>query len=280
MDRTDALEKEILPDYTKARDWVEKGEYQKAKDAMERVLQTIETALSEKRNHIYSFNHILEVYYFRFFKNGGQEEISYAPFNIGALYRFYGYIFIRLEKYKKAVQAYETALDWNPVDLDSLFQLSELYKKTGDLKRTWEITLAAYPYCCSRATMAHFYRNLGFYYLESYQPDNAFPLYLYSNIFFPSESAKRDLAYLEKALKRPSPDLSIAEIQAALKKNKIPAGPNPDTVGITFRTGQLELENKRYETAKDCFSLVYDLTLDEEAGKALEQIEQFIKTNR
>lgn len=265
------LEEAIQTDYTAAKAFTEKGNYKEAQLSMKKVLETIETTLSGQRGHIFSFNHILEVYYFRFFKEAAGKELTYAPFNIGALYRLYGYILIRLEEYGAAITAYENALDWNPVDLDSLFQLSELYKKTKDLKHTKEITLEAYSYCCSRASMAHFYRNLGFYYLESYQPEIACALYLYSNIFSPSESANRDLAYLEKALNRPSPQPSLAEIQALLKEQKIPAGPNPDTVGITFRTGQLELEKQNYETARDCFALVYDLTLDQEAKALLEQ---------
>lgn len=270
--RFDLLEEEILPDYTAAKSQVEKRNYRQAKTSMEAVLQKIEAAFSNENSSLFSFNHILELYYFRFFKNREEAQISYAPFNIGAFYRFYGYILMHLQKYKKAIKAYENALHWNSVDLDSLFQLGELYKTANDIERTREITLEAYNYCCSRATLAHFYRNLGFCYLESYQPDIATALYLYSNIFSPSQSANRDLAYLEEALQRPTPELSIADMQAILKENKIPVGPNPDTVGITFRTGQLELENQHYETAGDCFMLVYDLTLDEEAKSYLEQL--------
>lgn len=256
-------------DYEQAKHYVEKGDFKNAELSMKAVLQKIEAEFSKEKGQLFSFNHILEVYYFRFFKNAGSQEIAYAPFNIGAFYRFYGYILLRLQKYKKAIAAYKAALDWNPVDLDSLFQLSELYKKIKDLKNTRKVTLESWNYCCSRATLAHFYRNLGFYHLEGYQPDIAVPLYLYSNIFSPSESADRDLKYLEEALKRPTPELSIQEIQAVLKENKIPAGPNPDTIGITLRTGQLELENKNYETARDCFMLVYDVTLDEEVKNYL-----------
>lgn len=274
MNDFDLLEEQILPKYTAAKEFAAKESYAEAEASMKSVLKKIEKALSDEKEQLFSFNHILEAYYFRFFKNQGEKEIHYAPFNIGAFYRFYGYLLIRLENYKDAITAYETALDWNPVDLDSLFQLSELYKKTKDLKNTKEITLKAYNYCCSRATMAHFYRNLGFYYLESYQPEVATALYIYSTIFAPSESAKRDLEYLEKALKRPTPDLSVAEMQKILEENKIPTGPNPDTVGITFRTGQLELENKHYETARDCFMLVYDLTLDKETKNILESLPQ------
>lgn len=272
MKHLDLLEEEILPEYTAAKEFASKENYKEAKASMKAVLKKIEAALSMEKEPLFSFNHILEAYYFRFFKNQGDTKICYAPFNIGAFYRFYGYILIRLEEYKEAIGAYENALDLNPTDLDSLFQLSELYKKTKDLKHTKEITLEAYNYCCSRATMAHFYRNLGFYYLESYQPETATALYIYSNIFAPSESAKRDLEYLEQALKRPTPDLSIAEMQKILEENKIPTGPNPDTVGITFRTGQLELENEHYETARDCFMLVYDLTLDKETKNILDHL--------
>lgn len=114
--------------------------------------------------------------------------------------------------------------------------------------------------------------KLGYYYLEAYQPGLAAALYSYSNIFYKSTQADKELAFLEEALKRPVPKLSVKELQEQLKKENIPTGPHPDTLGITYRAGQLELLKGCRDNARDCFTMVYDLTLEEEIKELLAQL--------
>lgn len=254
---------------------VEKKEYNSAKDNMKLLLEKLENELNEKKGTYFSFNHILEAYEYQYFKE--TNKINHTDINISAFYRFYGFILMNLNEIGPAITAYELALDWNPVDLDSLFQISELYKRSGDLKNTKQITFQLYNYCCTRATLAHFYRNLGFYYLESYKPQIAIPLYIYSNIFYETKQAHSELEYLEKALKKPNKNYTLKELQTILKQEQIPIGPNPDTIGIAFRVGQLEMEAGNISNAFDCFSMVYDLTYDEEAKMLLEKTKKLLK---
>lgn len=259
--------------FEEVKQLTEKKEFAPASEKMKLVLEQLEHDLQGQKGKSFSFNHILEAYQFQYFKQH-KEEVLFTDVNCSAFYRFYGYILMNLNQIGNAIIAYENALDWNPVDLDALFQLSELYKKSGDLKHTKETTLSLYNYCCTRATMAHFYRNLGFYYLESYKPEIAIPLYIYSNIFYDTKQANNELDYLEKALQKPIKEYSIKELQTILSNEKIPIAPNPDTIGITFRVGQLELELEHFSNAYDCFSMVYDLTHDKEAGELAEQLKE------
>lgn len=250
--------------FEKIKKLTEKKEYLSASKEMKQLLEQLEQDLKGKKGTYFSFNHILEAYQYQYFKKPDKKPF-FTEINIAAFYRFYGFILMHLNRIGESITAYENALDWNPVDLDAFFQLSELYKKSGDLKHTKETTLALYNYCCTRATMAHFYRNLGFYYLESYKPEIAIPLYIYSNIFYDTKQAHNELEYLSKALNQPIREYSIKELQAVLSGEQLPTGPNPDTIGITFRVGQLELELEHFSNAFDCFSMVYDLTQDKEA---------------
>lgn len=265
--------KDYQNEFEQVKQLVEKKNYVSARENMYLLLKRLEQDLEDKKGIYFSFNHILEAYEYQYFKKPSK-EIKYTELNVSAFYRFYGFILMNLNRIGDAITAYETALDWNPVDLDSLFQISELYKKSGDLKNTRKITFELYNYCCTRATMAHFYRNLGFYYLESYQPDIAIPLYIYSNIFYETKQAHSELDYLEQALKKPIKNYTLKELQHILAHENIPTAPNPDTIGIAFRVGQLEMEAGNSSNASDCFSMVYDLTYDEEAKMLLEQIEK------
>lgn len=251
---------------------VEKQNYIEASDQLELFLEEIEKDYQTQKGLSFSFNHILEVYEYEYFKKS-QTQITHTDLNISAFYRFYGFVLMRLNLFTDAIKAYQNALEWNPVDLDALLQLVELYKRTEQLEKVKEYSFLCYDLCCTRATLAHFYRGLGFYYLEKQKADIAIALYTYSNIYFETKQAKEELGYLEQALKQPVKNYTIKQLQEILKQNQIPVGPNADTIGITYRVGQLELEAGNIENAKDCFAMVYDITMDKEVKELLEKLQ-------
>ncbi len=250
---------------------VEKQNYTEAADRMELFMAEVEHAYKEQKGDAFSFNHILEVYQYEYFKKP-QTSPVYTDLNISAFYRFYGFVLMHLHLFMDAIEAYENALSWNPVDLDALLQLVELYKRTKQPEKVKEYSFLCYDLCCTRATLAHFYRGLGFYYLEKQKPDIAIPLYIYSNIYYETKQANHELDYLEKALNQPIKKYTIPQLQEILKANQIPIGPNADTIGIAYRVGQLELETGNMENARDCFTMVYDLTMDLEVKEILEKL--------
>jgi len=258
--------------YEEIKELVNKKEFILADEKMSYLLSMLTPKYKELIGKQFSFNHILEVYYYDYFLNH-KEDISHTDINLNAYYRLFGFLKMQLNNLEEAVKAYEIAVSWNPVDLDSMLQLGELYKSLGNLNACKKITDRAYNFCCTRATLARYYRNLGFYYLEKYQPQIATALYQYSNIYSSSKQADNELYYLEKALKSPTPNLSIQDMQAILAKENIPVGPNSDTIGITYRVGQLELEKGNKDNARDCFTMVYDLTLDDEVNSILQRLQ-------
>ena len=46
-----------------------------------------------------------------------------------------------------------------------------------------------------------------------------------------------------------------------------------DTIGVIYRVGQIMMESQDYRLAKDCFSIVYDITQEEQLEKLLEELE-------
>lgn len=219
----------------------------------------------------FSFQHILESYFYDYFfkKNG---RYSYTEEPIVSLYHLKGSLELKLCHFNKAKIAYEKALAWNPVDLDAMFQLAELYKRQKDPDVCKAYALQSYPFCCTRASMSRYYRNLGFYYLETKQPEIAAALYQYSNIFYSSKQAEGELDYLKKA-GFPVENQPLQKLQSLLAAQDIPLGPNPDTLGIAYRVGCLEKEAGRADTARECLTMVYDLTRDEETLTLLKELD-------
>jgi tetratricopeptide (TPR) repeat protein len=173
-----------------------------------------------------------------------------------------------------AKAALERALQWNPVDCESLLALIEIYKKMGDLEKCWELTDETYDLSNTRALLARYYRNLGYYYLENYQPDLAEALYLYSERYYPTESARRELAFLSEALKRATPVYTDEQLIGILEEHDIPREASDEMLALTMRAAEDCRKNKRYREAGECYRMVYDLTGDPEAGEKLASMER------
>lgn len=265
----------------------ESGENEKAAEMMKDLLDNLEKNInvrkagsvskndviamggdkdSEKDIYI-SLNHVMEYYiYAYYFKPNADVKCTELPYN--EYYRTYGALCMTLGKYNAAKEAYIHAIEWNPVDLDSILGLAECYKYIGKLERYIAVTVQGYRYCCTRATMARYYRNMGYYHLSKYKTDIARACYIYSNIYYHTDNADSELKYLESALGDKTPELDIKTMQKMFDENGIEVGPQSDTIGVIYRVGELMMQDNDNKLAKDCFSIVYDITQE----KALEEL--------
>lgn len=283
------------------------GDYDKAADILKAVLEVIEDEYkgvrkagmidkdlvvrkSEGTGQIWlCTNHIMEYYIYACYFEP-DTDISMPELPIAEYYRTYADLCVKLKKYKRAEDAYKNSLCWNPVDLDSYLGLAECYKYLNMLTRYLDMTKQAYRFCCTRATMARFYRNMGFYYLSSYNTDMAAACYTYSNIYYHTDNAESELEYIKNALAAAGEKVASAEnesdladkkavassgdkdksagykeytikqMQEMFDKEHVEPGPDSKTIGIIYRVGELMLQDKEYRLAKDCFMIVYDIT--------------------
>lgn len=235
---------------------------------------TISLPEDTKEKEIYiSLNHVMEYYIYAYYFQP-EAEVRCTEIPYGEYLRIYGELCLRMEKYNAAKKAYKRAIAWNPVDLDSYLGLAEVYKYQNKLKKYLTITNQAYRYCCTRATMARYYRNMAFYYLSLYKPEIARACYLYSNIYYHTENADSELNYIEEALKEKTPKADIRQIQKLFDENGIQPGPDSNTIGIVYKVGEILLKDRDYKLARDCFSIVYDITQDKAVEKLLDELEE------
>ncbi|WP_207646533.1 tetratricopeptide repeat protein [[Clostridium] polysaccharolyticum] len=218
----------------------------------------------------YSFNHISELYLYQFYEKDGEFQLSDEPMN--RWYLELGISYEEKEETDEAYKAYLNAIRWNPVDLDARFAKLELDKKKGCYDVVLKETLTLYPYLCTRATMARFYRNIGFYYVETYQPDIAFVLYEYSNMFFQTENADNEIAYMEEALGKKHPDYDVHQLQSRISNLKIPVSAPSNTLGLIYEVGKSEEKKGHCKEAAECYLMVYDLTQDEEVKSRMNRV--------
>lgn len=108
-----------------------------------------------------SLNHVMEYYVYACYFEP-ETDVLCTELPVGEYYRTYGSLCLKLSKFRRAEDAFKKAICWNPVDLDSYLGLAECYKNLNMLSRYLDVTKQAYRFCCSRATMARYYRNMGF----------------------------------------------------------------------------------------------------------------------
>lgn len=232
--------------------------------------QLAELELKYRTEKYFSFNHIMELYLYQFYQKDSDFKLADEPMNLW--YLELGNKLIEDGELEKAYDVYQKAEQWNPVDLDAKFAKIELEKKQGKLSEVLNHTLSLYPYLCSRATMARFYRNLGFYYVETYKPDLAEALYEYSNLFFQTENAENELEYLESALKRQRTKYNVDELQKMISEAQIPVAAASNTLGLLYEVGKSEEKKGHLKEAAECYLMVYDLTQDEEVKERIRRI--------
>lgn len=270
--RFDEMKSGVSADYEEVKELIKAGEFVTAKTIMETILAAVEGAYEENEDSLYmSFNHVMELYIYSYYYKP-VKEVRFADIPYNEYYRTYGFVLAQLELFDEAQKAYKNAITWNPVDLDSILSIAEVYKFQNNLEQFLKTTKQIHRFACTRATMARFYRNAAYYYLETLKPEVARALYVYSNIFFDTENANNELTYIEKALNTPTPEYSLAMLQEILKENEIEIGPDSVTIGIIYRVGQMMMEDGDKELAKDCFSIVYDITQDTEVKELLQKL--------
>ena len=247
------------------------GDYDKAADILSAILERIEECTDErkagtmddtfvkksdmdKRPIYISLNHVMEYYVYACYFEP-ETEVLCTELPVGEYYRTYGSLCLKLSKFRRAEDAFKKAICWNPVDLDSYLGLAECYKNLNMLSRYLDVTKQAYRFCCSRATMARYYRNMGFYFVAKYN----------------TEAAR--VCYTK------TPEYSVKQMQEILDKNEVEPGPDSKTIGIIYRVGELMMNDKDYKLARDCFSIVYDITQEAQLKTLLDELDKDLEDN-
>ena len=171
--------------------------------------------------------------------------------------------------YSKSQKEWLDAHFENPVDMESILGIILCCKQLGDTEGEYSYTTESYNYCCTRAELAAYYRNLGWYYLEKYNPELSAACYLYSKYFEESQQADAELEFLEKAIGKKVSAKDLSQIQNILKENNIPTEANPVTLTLLYKAAEEAQEAGDKAQALDCYRMVYDLTEDEEVGRRI-----------
>ncbi|WP_026511260.1 hypothetical protein [Butyrivibrio sp. LC3010] len=220
-----------------------------------------------------SLNHISEVFLYEYFVSDGK-EYDLSETDTALEYKKKAKEFMSSGNIAKAQQEWIKAHFENPVDMENILSIISCCKQLGDIEGEYAYTLDSYNFCCTRAEMAAYYRNLGWYYLEKYDPDLASVCYMYSQLFDETKQAEEELKFLEKALNKKIEKKSVEDLQKILKKNNIPTEANSVTLALLFKAGGEAESAGDFIQALDCYRMVYDLTQDKEVSEKISKLQE------
>ncbi len=212
-------------------------------------------------------NHPLDIVLYTFFT--GNELKNLSEIGLHKVYYELARRAAEQEEYSESEKFCKAALVYNPVDLDSLFQLAVSYRQQEKYEEMKEIAFQIHPFCYMSPDLAWFYRLLGSYYLQKMEPQLAKNLYDYSNLLFPSVSADQEIAYLQKAMKNSLKDLSVVDMQQSLKQENIPLGANDITLGFVYKIAKQAIEAGNISYGRQLLVFLYEMTGDEEIRNEL-----------
>ncbi|WP_408072298.1 hypothetical protein [Butyrivibrio sp. JL13D10] len=218
-------------------------------------------------------NHISEIFLYEYFLSNGKEYILSDTDN-ALEHKEKAKKLMNLGDIAKAQQEWIKAHFENPVDMETILSIISCCKQLGDIEGEYTYTLDSYNFCCTRAEMGAYYRNLGWYYLEKYNPDLASACYMYSQLFDETKQAEEELKFLEKALNKKIEKKNIEDLQKKLKKSNIPTEANSVTLALLFRAGGEAESAGDYSQALDCYRMVFDLTQDNEVAEKIAKLQE------
>ena len=204
------------------------------KDGKALLLEYLKEAeqLYAKRGELnYSFRNITEFYIFiKLFKI--YKNVSWINLLGDEAYRILAYVSVEEKKYDEALMYLKRSLRYNPVNLNSFFEIVEVYKMTQDLTMMKKSLDDLYEYLYSPSLLSRYYRNLGFYYVEMKEYELAFSLYLISLDYDKNDFALSEMVYIRKILDDPKYIVSREDAIKNIKKNGIKIGISNRNIGL------------------------------------------------
>jgi len=218
---------------------------------------------------VLSFKHIAEIYLYEYYF-GNEYEISNEDKTVNYMQRAKEYI--DEGNFDKALEQCINANIENPVDVFIIDRLIYCLKMIGDKESVLKYTKDSHKFRATRLELANYYRHLGWYYLENYNPDLSIALYKYSKMYYESKDADREINFLEEALKKDYSKITTEQVKTKLIENNIPLDADSVTLALLLKASEEATSLGMIDQAKDCLYMIYDLTNDSEIANRINNL--------
>lgn len=249
-------------DYAKALKMLEEmvGKYEK-------LNMYADDAVSE----YYDFSEIFEeILYTQTHKS--EKEVRRSQIQYAAMYLHYGSLLFELKRYEEAELALKKAMRWNPANARIAFEHAETFKVRGMMKEYYDATMEIFKIAFRPAELARCYRNLGYFFVEIGEYQNAVCCEVFSLQFEKSEMVQSELYYISTKENSVDVDPDINTVKKCFDTLGIPFGPNADVLSFAYQLTKIWMERGDKEGAEYFISILLGFVEDENILKMAEQI--------
>ena len=218
------------------------------------------------------FNEFFEEALYRFHAEP-EKDLRRADIPFDEIYMLQGSLLIDLQRPLDAEAALEKALRWNPASAQIAFEHAETAKIRGDMDLFFRRTLDVFRYAFRPNLVARCFRNLGYYFVEKEQWEDAVACFTMS-LRFDNEShmAMSELYYIQQKAGRTIPQPTMDELRNIAEKYGFPVGADPDVLGLSYNYGKRFAEQGDADGARYCWQITYELTGDEDIRKMMDEL--------
>ena len=202
---------------------IRERKYEDAKNLLLDYIDEVKDLYNKENGINYSFKSITQFYLFINVVKV-KKQVFWINLMGDEAYRLLAYIAVEEKEYDKALKYLNKSLKYNPINIDSFFEIVEAYKMSGDLDKMKESIDNLYDYLYDASSLARYYRNLGFYYIEKEKYELAFSLYLISIKYEHNNFALSEMLYIRKKLNNSDYIMEDKEAIKMLKENNISIG--------------------------------------------------------
>jgi len=253
---------------------IEEAEFQISKKNFGKALDILESLIGKIENDKGEFNVYLDdkVSEYHNFRNPFEDilycemneplkEVRNMRRNFDNLYYVYGALLFELERFDESEKALLKAIGINPIRVEAMFELGEIYKLRGDLERYMDLSKQCLKISYSGKNVARCFRNMGYYYVEKELYDAAVVMYYISmNFDRQTQIAQSELYYIQQTTGKPAPSFSSDEMEAICREHDVPFGPNDLVLEVAYTLGKMAENDKEYDASRFFYSIIYSLT--------------------
>ena len=199
------------------------------------------------------------------------------------LYSNYGNVLLHFNDYENALKSFRLSYNYNPVNVNAIFGLCEIYLNNDNWDEYYKLTLQSFKYDYERENLANSFMNLSSYYLNEYKESNdkenlklAVYLNKLSEDYYGSGENRSAIEFNEDLLKEYD-GLVIEDIKDYLKSKGLPYGPSVEVITICKNLGFQLDESKKVVPALFYFNIAYDLTHDSAIKDVIDDLNQKVE---
>ena len=240
------------------------GELEQAEKIVSSIMPDENYFKEDDESKYFCFDNIFETMFYLIIFKPKKKPRYISNFIVNCSMK-YAYILFEKKEYDKALQLLDRGLYYNPININLLFEKSEIYKVKKDWKNFKEINDYCLNVAYTPANVARAYRNYGYMYIEKADYEAAICCYLLSTMFEINEHANSQLFYISQVIKKAiNHEKYFKKLKKIFEKRSLHYGLSDDVSNVAYGGAHYYEEKNMLDEAIYFLEICYSLYKDDE----------------